>query len=144
MKRVTLIAALLIAMPAASQTKPAMDHSKMPAMGNAPTAAAATAGASTGGMDMKAMMHNTPANPYAESSMQMHQTMMSAMGSDASETWTRKMIEHHRGAIAMSDIAVVQAQDKETRTMAAKIAKTQRTEVAELQSWLVRHGKSAQ
>jgi uncharacterized protein (DUF305 family) len=134
MQRLSLIAALLIAVPAASQTQAPMDHSKMSGMGNA----------ATPGMDMHAMMRNTTANPYAESSMQMHQSMMTAMGGDASETWTRKMIEHHRGAIAMSDIAVAKAADKETRTMAAKSARMQRAEVAELQGWLARHGKTAQ
>jgi uncharacterized protein (DUF305 family) len=100
-----------------------MDHSKMAGMGE--------------------MMKNTPANPYAEAGMAMHHKMM-VTGTDASETWARQMIEHHRGAIAMSRIAVVQAGDKELRTMAQKVVNMQVDEVASLQSWLKRHGKSAQ
>lgn len=96
------------------------------------------------GMDHMAMMKNTPANPYAEASMTMQHKMMMAMGGDASETFTRKMIEHHRGAIAMSKIAVAKAQDKETREIAQKYVMMQEKDVAELEAWLSKHGKSPQ
>lgn len=56
-------------------------------------------------------MMATAANPYAPGEMKMHERMMSAMGADASETWVRKMIEHHRGAIEMSRTAIAQAKD---------------------------------
>ena len=117
----------------------AMDHSKMQGMDHSKMQ----------GMDhskmggMAAMMKNTPANPYAEAGMAMHHKMM-VVGADASETWARQMIEHHRGAIAMSRIAALQAGDKELRTMAQKIVSMQVKEVASLQSWLKRHGKKAQ
>ena len=109
----------------------AMDHSKMQGMDHS----------KMGGM--AAMMKNTPANPYAEAGMAMHHKMM-VVGADASETWARQMIEHHRGAIAMSRIVALQAGDKELRTMAQKIVSMQVREVASLQSWLKRHGKKAQ
>ena len=96
------------------------------------------------GMDHMAMMKNTPANPYAEASMTMQHKMMMAMGGDASETFTRKMIEHHRGAIAMSKIAVAKAQDKETREIAQKYVMMQEKDVAKLEAWLTKHGKSPQ
>ena len=67
-----------------------------------------------------------------------------ASGADASETFTRKMIEHHRGAIAMSKIAVAKAQDKETREIAQKYVMMQEKDIAELEAWLSKHGKSAQ
>jgi uncharacterized protein (DUF305 family) len=54
------------------------------------------------------------------------------------------MIEHHRGAIAMSKIAVAQASDKDVRTMAQKVVTMQEMEVASFQSWLKRNGKKAQ
>lgn len=92
---------------------------------------------------MGEMMKNTPANPYAEVGMAMHHKMM-VTGADASETWTRQMIEHHRGAVAMSKIAVAQATDKETRAMAEKDIAMQDKDIAGLQSWLKRHGKTAQ
>jgi uncharacterized protein (DUF305 family) len=113
---------------------PMMDHSKMEGMDHA----------KMGGMGgMSEMMKNTSANPYAEAGMAMHHKMM-VVGADASETWARQMIEHHRGAIAMSKIAVTYAKDKQVRTMAQKDIAMQEQDVASLQSWLQRHGKTAQ
>lgn len=65
--------------------------------------------------------------------MKMHQAMMKATGTDAAETWTRKMIEHHRGGVEMSRIAVAQAKDKETRDKAAKTMAMQNKQIGELQ-----------
>lgn len=96
------------------------------------------------GMEHGGMMKNTAANPYAEAEMRMHRAMMAAQGADASETWVRKMIEHHRGAIDMSRVALAQAKDKEARDKAQKTIDSQTKEIAELQGWLKRHGKRAQ
>ena len=115
--------AALVATPALALAQQPMDHSKM---------------------DHGKMMQNTAANPYAQSEMKMHQAMMKAQGTDAAETWTRKMIEHHRGGVEMSRIAVAQAKDKETRDMATKTMAMQNKEIAELQGWLKRHGKRPQ
>ncbi len=162
MPKYLTLAALLVAAPIAAQTPPPVDHSKMQGMNHD---AMAKPGESTPAMDhskmpmmdhgkmegmdhskmggMGEMMKNTPANPYAEAGMAMHHKMM-VVGANASETWTRQMIEHHRGAIAMSKIAVTQASDKEVRTMAQKVVTMQEKEVASLQSWLKRHGNAAQ
>jgi uncharacterized protein (DUF305 family) len=51
--------------------------------------------------DMNAMM-NDPNNPFAHAEMQMNDRMMAAVGITAGDTWVRKMIEHHRGAVEMS------------------------------------------
>ena len=151
MHKYLTLAALLIAAPVAAQTSPPVDHSKMQGM-NRDNMAGMKSGMQSrpvapmdhskmAGMD--GMMKNTPANPYAEAGMAMHHKMM-VTGADSSETWTRQMIEHHRGAIAMSKIAVARASDKEVRTMAQKVVAMQEKEVASLQSWLKRHGKTAQ
>ena len=121
--------AILVAAPTAAQQP--MDHSKMDH-------------SKMQGMDHEKMMQNTAANPYARSEMQMHGKMMKAVGADPAETWTRKMIEHHRGGVEMSKIAVAQARDKETRDMASKTMAMQNKEIAELQGWLKRHGKRPQ
>ena len=148
------LAAFILAAPVAAQTAPPVDHSSMPGMNNGMQA---KPGEPMQAMDhskmqdmshskmdgMAAMMKNTPANPYAEAGMAMHHKMM-IVGGEASETWARQMIEHHRGAIAMSQIAVAQASDKELRTMAQNVVNMQVGEVASLQSWLKRHGKKAQ
>ena len=53
------------------------------------------------GNDMNAMMADA-SDPFAQSEMQMNERMMAAVGINASDTWVRKMIEHHRGAVEMS------------------------------------------
>ena len=147
MHNLIIVAALFAATPLAAQTgqmdpNMKMDHGmKMdPGMNMEP---GMKMDGKMAGMDKMGMMKNTPVNPYAEAGMDMHHKMM-VTGADASETWTRQMIEHHRGAIAMSKIAVAKANDKETRGMAQKSITAQEKDVADLQSWLKRHGKSAQ
>src|SRR3546814_3934661 len=76
--------------------------------------------------------------------MKMHRAMIGAVGSDATETWVRKMIEHHRGAIEMSQIVLRDARDAQVREMATKSSAEQRREIDELQTWLRAHGKRAQ
>lgn len=98
---------------------------------------------SMGGMDMS-MMKPTPANPYPPAEMDMHKKMMSATGADATETWVRKMVEHHRGAIAMSRIVLRDTKDAKIRAMATKVIAEQTREVGELDAWLRSHSKRPQ
>jgi uncharacterized protein (DUF305 family) len=150
------LAALLIASPIAAQTLQPTDHSTMSGMNHDPATKPAgnmpmmergkMRGPSmmgTANMGMGAMMENTPANPYAEAGMAMHHKMM-VVGANASETWVRQMIEHHRGAVAMSKIAVVEAMDSDIRAMAKNDIAMQVKEIAGLQSWLKRHEKMPQ
>ena len=51
--------------------------------------------------EMNAMMAD-PNNPFAHAEMQMNDRIMAAVGINAGDTWVRKMIEHHRGAVEMS------------------------------------------
>ena len=46
------------------------------------------------------------AEPYRPAMMDMQQAMMAANGANVSETYLRKMLAHHKGAVAMSDAAV--------------------------------------
>ena len=55
--------------------------------------------------DTNAMMADA-SNPFALSEMQMNERMMAAVGTDTGDTWVRKMIEHHRGAVEMSRLAL--------------------------------------
>ena len=103
---------------------------------------AAPHGASANGA--MAMPHD-PANPYAASEREMHEGMMAAGAADASEAWTRKMIEHHRGAITMSEALLAQPNpDPEVARMARTTIELQGKEVAEMNALLVRKGLKPQ
>ena len=125
----TLAALALIATPALAQQgggMQGMDHGSMQGMNHD---------------DMSKMMAG---NPYGQAEMDMHQKMMAAKQGDAAEMWTRKMIEHHRGAIAMSRVAVREASDAETKRTAQMTITKQEKDIAELQAWLRKHGKRPQ
>ncbi|URW75850.1 DUF305 domain-containing protein [Sphingomonas donggukensis] len=122
MTTVLALAAAIVATPVAAQMQ-GMDHSKM---------------------DMGQMMKPTPANPYPPAEMDMHHKMMGATGVDATETWVRKMIEHHRGAVAMSRIVLSETKDPKVRMMATKSIAEQTREIGELTAWLRTNGKRAQ
>ena len=55
-----------------------------------------------------------------------------------------EMVEHHRGAIAMSRIVLRETKDSKVRMMANKAVAEQTREVGELEGWLKAHGKRAQ
>jgi hypothetical protein len=78
-----------------------------------------------------------PNNPFGQAEAQMHQAMMAATGADPSETWTRKMIEHHRGAVAMSDVVLAQNPTPEVRAQATKTREAQLREIELLEAMLV-------
>lgn len=93
---------------------------------------------------IKSEMKADPSNPYMASEMEMHDKMMAAKGADAAETWTRKMIEHHKGALTMSEVALKETQDPMVRQMAQKTIDMQTKEIAELQKMLTDKSKAAQ
>ena len=86
----------------------------------------------------------TAANPYEPAMMKMNERMMAAMGPDAGETWTRKMIEHHRGAVDMSQIVLRNTQNADVRREAQKTITSQNCEIANLNAMLRKMGKRAQ
>ena len=98
-------------------------------------------GAETG---MKAEAKADPSSPYMASEMDMHDKMTAAKGADAAETWTRKMIEHHKGALTMSKVALKETDDAMVRDMAQKTIEMQTKDIADLQKLLNDNGKAAQ
>lgn len=92
--------------------------------------------------DANVMMAD-PSNPYAQAEMQMMQRMEAAQGANPSETWTRMMIEHHRGAIAMNDIVLAQGGDPQVLEKARMTTEMQRKEIAELEALLPAGGARA-
>lgn len=93
---------------------------------------------------MKSGMTPDPSNPYIASETDMHDKMMAAKGTDAAEMWTRKMIEHHKGALSMSEVALKETDDAMVREMAQKTIDMQTKEIADLQKMLTDEGKAAQ
>ena len=77
-----------------------------------------------------------PANPLMDSHMRMQSAMAAAVGANASETWVRKMIEHHRGAIEMSEILVAQGGDPNVVEKARMTVQEQRRDQQELERML--------
>lgn len=94
-------------------------------------------------MTSNAQMAMDPTNAYASAEEQMQNRMMAAVGVDASDTWVKKMIEHHRGAVEMSDVLLRQAGAGPMAEMARKTKDKQQKEIAELEQ-MRREGSPAQ
>ena len=80
---------------------------------------------------------------YMKSMQDMHQKMMSANDADPDRAWALKMIEHHRGGVAMSEAVLKHGDNAEIKKMAQETAAEQRREIAELQAWLDKNGGRA-
>ena len=88
-------------------------------------------------------MATDPNNPYAQAEMQMHERMMAATGANASETWVKKMIEHHRGALEMSNVLIGLGGEEPVLAMARKTVADQGKEIQELERMLQAGGIGA-
>jgi uncharacterized protein (DUF305 family) len=63
---------------------------------------------------------------------------------DPVEAWVRKMITHHRAAISMAESMMNSTQDREAARVAKSTYYRELRDIVTLQSWLKRHGKTAQ
>ena len=84
----------------------------------------------SGGADANAM--TDASNPYAQSEMQMNERMMAAVGTDVGDSWVRKMIEHHQGAIDMSRIVLPLNPSADAAAMARMTIEKQGKEIEDL------------
>lgn len=73
---------------------------------------------------------------YRPAMMDMHQKMMAASGSDISDTYLRKMLEHHRGAVAMSDVALANGVPGAIRSQVQKTRTSQQKEIDMVEAML--------
>ena len=83
------------------------------------------------GNEMNAMMPDS--GPFAEAEMGMNGAMMAAVGVNAADSWVRKMIEHHKGAIEMSRIVLAQNPTSEVAQMAQMTIDKQGKEITDLE-----------
>ena len=90
------------------------------------------------GADANAMMADT-SNPFAQSEMQMSERMMAAVGTNVGDSWVRKMIEHHQGALEMSRIVLPQNPRTDVAEMARMTIEKQGKEIGDLRK-LVKQG----
>ncbi len=75
-------------------------------------------------------------NPFADSEQRMDQQMMAAVGANPGDTWVRKMIAHHQGAIDMSKIMLEQNPSADVAMMAREAIEKQSKEIKDLQKLL--------
>jgi len=80
-------------------------------------------------------------NPFADAEMQMNERMMAAVGTDVGDSWVRKMIEHHQGAIEMSRLMLQQNPSDHVAQMAQDTINKQSKEIEDLRK-LVKDGAS--
>lgn len=96
------------------------------------------------GFDRDAMewMASMPSTPVAEmpgmATEEQIDQLQSATGSEADLLFLELMREHHRGGLHMAEEAAERAADPEVRELAAAIAKTQTSEVAEYDQTIAR------
>ena len=76
------------------------------------------------------------AEPFRAPATAMHEAMMAATGADVSETYLRKMLEHHKGAVAMSEVALAQGVAGAIRAHAEKVRVDQQKEIAMTETML--------
>jgi uncharacterized protein (DUF305 family) len=73
---------------------------------------------------------------YQSAAAAMHNAMMSAQGADVSDTWVRKMLEHHKGAVAMSDIALANGATGAVRAQIEKTKADQQKDIDHIEGML--------
>lgn len=82
-------------------------------------------------------------NPFADAERKMNDAMMAAVGSDAGQSWAKKMIAHHQGAIDMSEIVLQQNPKPDVAMMARETIDKQKKDIADIEK-LVKDGAADQ
>ena len=90
---------------------------------------------------MTSLLSKSPADPaslepYKPANRTMHEAMMAAKDADVSGTYLRKMLEHHRGAVALSDVVLANGVTGRIRTAAQKVKTVQATKISMIDAML--------
>lgn len=89
---------------------------------------------------MSGMGSMTPMQQEMMMAMQhMNEAMMAASDSDPDRAFAKKMLAHHEGAIAMSEIEIRMGKDAEAKRIAQQTITENREGVDKLKSFLARH-----
>ena len=73
---------------------------------------------------------------YGPATTVMHNAMMAAKGANVSETYLRKMLEHHKGAVEMSNVALANGATGAVRAAVSKTKAEQQMEVDMVEAML--------
>ena len=84
---------------------------------------------------------NASTKEFKAADMKMMKDMDVAYTGDTDVDFRTHMIPHHKGAMAMAEVALKHAKDPETKAMARKIIDDQKKEVSEMEAWLKKNAK---
>lgn len=86
--------------------------------------------------EMNAAATAEPSGPFADAERRMSEAMMAAVGSDVGDNWARKMIEHHKGALAISEALLDQNPRPEVAEMARMTIEKQKKDIDDIEKLL--------
>ena len=65
---------------------------------------------------------------------------MADIPADPDVAFMQGMLAHHKGAVAMSEVALKYAKDAKARDLANRVIAAQKAEIAEMETWLKQRG----
>lgn len=87
-------------------------------------------------LSSKAAADPASLEPYKTANKAMHEAMMAATEADVSKLYLRKMLAHHEGGVALSEVAIAKGKDAKVRAAAQKTRSDQAKEAAMVKDML--------